>query len=73
MRDAVLAALAWAIEEAAVRHVVVSADESNFASVKLIESLPFFSRSGDAQELPWPEHKGGGMRTILNWRWNRKE
>lgn len=71
MRDAVLALLAWGIEEAGVRNVVVSANEINSASVKLIESLPFFSRSGETQEEAWPEHKGGGMRTLLTWRWNR--
>jgi RimJ/RimL family protein N-acetyltransferase len=65
MRDAVLAALTWVIQERGVRVVVVGAMADNPSSWKLIDSLDGFVRDNVELEINWLECKGGGKRKAL--------
>ena len=69
MRDAVLALVAWAVEERGVREVRVDVAVENTGSRRLVESLEGFERVDGEREMEWPESKGGGRKRVWSWRW----
>jgi [ribosomal protein S5]-alanine N-acetyltransferase len=68
VRDAVLAAIAWANAEGKLTEVVVKVAEGNVGSRSLVESLEGFELSGEMTEVKWPESKGGGVQKLAIWR-----
>jgi RimJ/RimL family protein N-acetyltransferase len=67
MKDAALALLTWATEEAGVEEVFVRVESSNGRSKGVVDKIPGFVKEED-QDIDWK----GENRVLRMWRWKSK-
>ncbi len=72
MRNAVLAALTWAVKEKGVKEVIANVTVDNTGSTALIELLKGFEYVGEEEGAEWPDNKAGEFgkrRRVRRWQW----